>query len=583
MTAPFMSPYVLPNHLSLAPPMPNQHMVDLDDIERTVTHLRASSSASGKPKPATKKRKVEGAEEEEGNKRATACNTCRKLHDRCDGMEPCARCTKKGIECSYDRPKNHPGPQKGWLDELSSRIVALEQNIRGELFATEAPIGDSGQQAKLKRNLKKRLESAIETVETFIEEVRKDRGLDASTPLLGEGGRLLSRIHNRGSDGDNTPLQSPRLPPPTDHTDLSALVSSYPFATTLVNGILGAFQAGEEQGGHHFLNGVHQNASTGANDTAGLDGNHQSLYELNLPPRIIDDGLFSSALSADELLSSLDSFLENGLAVQQSSSSIAASGSQDLQHPTEIQRAQSVGGPAITTTSNGGGQSSLLGTADAGTPMRRRSSLYREVSMFDDLPPLPPQDDMNRLLEMYYEDCWAYRHIYPVFPCTHRPTFCRRLPSQNPFLAFAMMAVGSLSEHNTPIAKTGFQLFQRCKRLLLPSLETTHLHHSTIEALLLYGRYANVHERSIAYMTIGMAIARAREIGLLLDPQDDDVSGRWGVFDWREGEERRRTGWAVFLYDRTASMVVSRTPLLAENEIRLTPPRRWVHRRCYHG
>jgi Fungal Zn(2)-Cys(6) binuclear cluster domain len=30
-----------------------------------------------------------------------ACNPCRKVKAKCDGVEPCSRCTEKGVQCDY--------------------------------------------------------------------------------------------------------------------------------------------------------------------------------------------------------------------------------------------------------------------------------------------------------------------------------------------------------------------------------------------------------------------------------------------------------------------------------------------------
>ncbi|KAJ3338851.1 hypothetical protein HDU93_008986 [Gonapodya sp. JEL0774] len=394
-------------------------------------------------------------------------------------------CSEYLVQNSTDRPKSAPGPQKGWLDDLSSRIVALEHLILGESAPGETQSADQ----KLKRNLKRRLESALETVEGFLDEVRRDRGLPLGCPLVGEDRRLVPR---RSSESFVIG-QSPFLPQATDHTDLSALVSSYPYATRLVNGLLGTLNQVDDA-----KTGFAQMINEGNEFHRPQDGGGASdplSYALNLPPRISDDNFFSSTLSADELFASLDSFLENtGNDEAPPLASTSTSSGTNVLFPGRLESGwnRDMNETAFQGT-NGSGSEAVAGLAqrvesesDGVSTRRRKSTLFRDVSIFDDMPP-------------------------------------------NPFLAFAMMSVGSLVEINTPLAKFGFQLFQRCKKLLFPSLETTQLHHSTIEALMLYGRYANVHERSIAYMTMGMCIARAREIGLLLDPQEDDVSGRWDV------------------------------------------------------
>jgi Fungal Zn(2)-Cys(6) binuclear cluster domain len=44
-----------------------------------------------------------------------ACAACHASKTKCDGNETCSRCTKKGIECVYE--KQYPGPQAGPMSD----------------------------------------------------------------------------------------------------------------------------------------------------------------------------------------------------------------------------------------------------------------------------------------------------------------------------------------------------------------------------------------------------------------------------------------------------------------------------------
>ncbi|KAJ3336343.1 hypothetical protein HDU93_003045 [Gonapodya sp. JEL0774] len=213
-------------------------------------------------------------------------------------------------------------------------------------------------------------------------------------------------------------------------------------------------------------------------------------------------------------------------------------------------------------------------TETSETVLSTVSTLPVEVSIFDDLPELPSDGLLFYLLQKFYVRSHKYRHYYPSNPCSHRPTLLGSLNHQNPFLLLNMLAIGSLEPPDTncqfsaaQLTSAGSALFQRSKRMLLPSTESTILHHSTIEALVLFAMYSNIHDHDFVYMTVGMAVLKARSSGLFVDP-NLDLTHSW---DWREAEERRRVGWATISVDIMAGLLVSRTPFVDVKEIQLGP------------
>jgi hypothetical protein len=76
----------------------------------------------------------------------------------------------------------------------------------------------------------------------------------------------------------------------------------------------------------------------------------------------------------------------------------------------------------------------LLYLADLASTHRPTSSLTRNVSLMDDLPPLPPPNVLGFLIDVFF--LTAHQHS-PIF---HREVFMRNLASQPLFLVWGMCA-----------------------------------------------------------------------------------------------------------------------------------------------
>ncbi|KXS16091.1 hypothetical protein M427DRAFT_300566 [Gonapodya prolifera JEL478] len=76
---------------------------------------------------------------------------------------------------------------------------------------------------------------------------------------------------------------------------------------------------------------------------------------------------------------------------------------------------------------------------------------------------------------------------------------------------------------------------------------------------------------ALAYSLIGICVTKSRELGLHVDPNmASHVST--GSKDWILTEERRRTGWAVYVVDRMAALTHARSPILLDQEYCLSHP-----------
>ncbi|KAH8807804.1 fungal-specific transcription factor domain-containing protein [Xylogone sp. PMI_703] len=68
------------------------------------------------------------AQEDEG----PACQSCRKKKAKCSRRQPCSHCVRFGIDCVYDDKKMKPGLRTGAVENLSQRVVALENMFLGQ-------------------------------------------------------------------------------------------------------------------------------------------------------------------------------------------------------------------------------------------------------------------------------------------------------------------------------------------------------------------------------------------------------------------------------------------------------------------
>lgn len=71
---------------------------------------------------------------EEGPKRHTACETCRKRKLKCSGDKPkCESCTRLKKECTYTVIHKKSGPPRGYLKTLESRLEQMEKLLAASI------------------------------------------------------------------------------------------------------------------------------------------------------------------------------------------------------------------------------------------------------------------------------------------------------------------------------------------------------------------------------------------------------------------------------------------------------------------
>ncbi|KAJ3339123.1 hypothetical protein HDU93_008607 [Gonapodya sp. JEL0774] len=457
------------------------------------------------------------------------------------------------------------------LDEISTRVLQLSYLVKpvdGKSFIEATDVRTSG--GKKKRHLKKRLEEALDRLEEFVHaklDVERPYSVPVVPPVaarrvsFNDGGILgpssakeqperrmaISRIVETGGATRGGNRKKPSSAVRSTQVFVGDFLESYPNASNFMTDLFETFNFNNTE-----LDGDGDLLGT-ATGTSGNGDPNSIPTHLGLPPSFFDfdQSTLASTLSAEDVLNSLS---EQILGIQKD-----VVENQQIWSPANLDRASISSGELLVARPPvfSFADRELSGSSDSPVVKADPIPMPKSVSVFDDLPPLPDDDIMHCLLQQFYVRSWNIRHFF------------------NPFLVFSMLAVGSLEPLATVCAFTeqqllaaGTNVFQRCKRLLLPSIEATMLHHSTIEGLTLFAQYANIKDRAFMYMTVGMAVAKVRESGLLTDPNLVTTK----KMDWREAEERRRVGWAAVSIDRLAGLLVSRTPFLDESEIKLEMP-----------
>ncbi|KAJ3338992.1 hypothetical protein HDU93_008815 [Gonapodya sp. JEL0774] len=166
-----------------------------------------------------------------------ACNACKEKHDRCDGGEPvCGNCKKRGSQCYYDRSRQAPGPQRGWLNSLKNRITSLESLLVERTRAAVASGVDHGiahgaphvrarsgssevQSKKEKEKLRTVLDEALTRLELLISD------LGQQTPLVTNAPNQTALEHSATSDDSDARYGQAQTSDPSildllNHTDL---------------------------------------------------------------------------------------------------------------------------------------------------------------------------------------------------------------------------------------------------------------------------------------------------------------------------------------------------------------------------
>ncbi|KAJ3341862.1 hypothetical protein HDU93_003983 [Gonapodya sp. JEL0774] len=124
--------------------------------------------------------------------------------DRCDGNDPCNKCSEKNLPCSFERLRIGPGPRRGWLEQLKSRFIAVEASLMSamnEAMDVISPEGGGNFQrpgipdrtgAKPRDVVDGVLRNLETTVESFREEMRRLSFHGVPAPSVSCSGNLAA-------------------------------------------------------------------------------------------------------------------------------------------------------------------------------------------------------------------------------------------------------------------------------------------------------------------------------------------------------------------------------------------------------
>ncbi|KAF9330715.1 hypothetical protein BG006_006341 [Podila minutissima] len=175
---------------------------------------------------------------------------------------------------------------------------------------------------------------------------------------------------------------------------------------------------------------------------------------------------------------------------------------------------------------------------------------------------LPPKEEMDNLLDMYF------RYMYPFAPIFIRRSFMEQHHGQRPDLSQilvlnAIFCNACWYSDDPAIKQESTKYFNRAKIILDETYHVSRI--STIQALLLMSHHQyGVGNYSGGWLYTGMATRIAHDIGL--HRQDVQVNVP------EEGEIRRRVWWAVYISDRLGGGILGRPVVIRDKEYNVQMP-----------
>lgn len=155
----------------------------------------------------------ETSSHEEGPKRHTACETCRRRKLKCSGNKPkCESCLRLGKECNYTTIHRKSGPPRGYLRTLENRLEQMEKILAATVTAKA-----NDQQSEVQGSQKAPLYGTCGTkrANDADDTVKSHKRLNAIQPFLSETADFLPTLPPVSFDNSKNSVtgNSPSLPP----------------------------------------------------------------------------------------------------------------------------------------------------------------------------------------------------------------------------------------------------------------------------------------------------------------------------------------------------------------------------------
>ncbi|KAJ3336300.1 hypothetical protein HDU93_003104, partial [Gonapodya sp. JEL0774] len=166
--------------------------------------------------------------------------------------------------------------------------------------------------------------------------------------------------------------------------------------------------------------------------------------------------------------------------------------------------------------------------------------LPRELSIFDDFPPLPSEDVILSLVYFYFATC---HHLSPIL---HRASFLINLTKQPPILLYSILIVAASYQTDPSLKHHSSSLWKRARRIALLCSE--------------------------AQPTLPVCVVRmARSLRLNEEPCDG-VLAEIGSSKWIEQETGRRLWYFIYQSDRATAIVFNPIMYTSDEETTVALP-----------
>ncbi|GKZ50238.1 hypothetical protein AbraIFM66951_003233 [Aspergillus brasiliensis] len=190
---------------------------------------------------------------------------------------------------------------------------------------------------------------------------------------------------------------------------------------------------------------------------------------------------------------------------------------------------------------------------------------------------IPPLPVINSWVQLYFE------HFHPVFPVLHKPSFCT--PGTHWLLIFVVSAIGAQFSglpHAQTCSRAMHELVRRqsmhlCENLNVHARELWLMRVFLLNQLgLRYSGERRALEVAEAYQSLPVTVARRSQIlRSIVSLQkifqlDLPNAQKWQI--WIHDEERRRTGYAIWLADTSFSTHFDLSSIVRDDEMQNTLP-----------
>ncbi|KXS15810.1 hypothetical protein M427DRAFT_56382 [Gonapodya prolifera JEL478] len=460
--------------------------------ERDDTMCGGDRSSPGNPRPAFDANEGSSTRRRRPGKYASkACLACRTAKTKCDSGQPrCSLCEVRDVVCDYSWQQKRRGPQ---VDPLSSRTERKHRHV-------EQRTHSSSQSTYLRHftPTSRDSDSPASSDSTSSPPRNTPLPMNATTDILG---KLLSL----GSVPHQHPVPSTEglfVGPPQ--------VYSAPVLNPRLPGGLQLQPAGIPR----------QNTFT-------VKTEHWALFKFD---RVVSDNRGSEDIPKRGS-QVIDSTATTNFAYYPTSAPFTSNFSRLNGFTFGATLPQHL---APTTTHVNPSLSSIMGHLPARLP--------RQLSLFEDLPPLPSSEVMNEMVFQVFQDAQAGDNLFP-FLIIHKPTFFARVRSGTlePILLLSVLCLGCRKHPARDVLRPLFS--KRVARYLKWNTETVlkgTLSLATFQSLMMWTLFVIVdlghHATSgQTWLNFTLSVAKAMRMDLEVDPSVK--------MDWIEREERRRGWW----------------------------------------